>query len=601
MILKPGVRRHFCQLLSYARPYKAAVAAQFALMVVSIGFGILKPWPLKIVLDNVVGHHPLIIGDWQPALSAAALLAVACACYLLFHAGESAVQLASTTVSTLTCSKMIRDLRASLLHRLQALSLRFHDSHKVGDLVHRVAYNTSAVETAYQSGFMGVVKSAFTLVGMFIVMLMLSPKLTLIALVIVPILIIAIRWYAGRINRASRHHQDQEGQISAQLQETLSGVRLVQSFVREPLEQQRFNNLCTGSVSTRLKSSLVQQSFGLITTMILAAGTALLFWIGAREVLAGALTVGEFVVFNAYLAMLYAPLSVLSYASSSVQSALGGAARLFEIMDAVPDIQSKPAALNLAKTEGHLAFHNVNFGYQNDIPVLKDVSFSVKPGHTLGIVGETGGGKSTILNLALRFYDPQSGRISIDDHDISDVTVDSLRRSIAYVPQDTLLISGTIRENIAYAKSSASDEEIELAARHAEALDFVTDLSHGFDTQVGERGVRLSVGQRQRIAIARAFLKAAPILLLDEPTSALDAETESRFLVTLEKLMENRTVIIVGHRLSTIRSADNIIVLSHGRIVESGTHADLLAEKGCYARLWDSQTADARATARMCP
>jgi ABC-type multidrug transport system fused ATPase/permease subunit len=305
-------------------------------MVVSIGFGILKPWPLKVVLDNVVTGKPLIIGGHTFDYNSAAILSLVCLFYLLFYAGESAVQLASTTLATLTCSSMIRDLRSDLLYCLQALTPHFHDSHKIGDLVHRVTYNTSAVETAYQSGFTGVVKSVFTLVGMFVVMLVLSPKLTLIATAIVPLLILAIRWYAVRINQASRLHQDQEGQVAAHLQETLSAMRLVQAFVREPIEQQRFDSICQGSVKTRLKSSLVQQTFGLLTTMILATGTALLFWLGAREVLAGRLTVGQFVVFNAYLAMLYGPLSVLSYASSSVQSALGGAARLFEILNAVP-------------------------------------------------------------------------------------------------------------------------------------------------------------------------------------------------------------------------------------------------------------------------
>lgn len=594
MIFKPEARRHFFQLLSYAKPYKAAVAGQLLLMVVSIGFGVLKPWPLKVVLDNVVGSQPLIIGEHVVAYSSAVLLFLACLFYLVFHAGESIVQLGSTTLATLTCSKMIRDLRSSLLERLQALSLRFHDSHKVGDLVHRVTYNTSAVETAYQSGFMGVIKSVFTLIGMFIVMLMLSPMLTLIATAIVPLLIMAIRWYASRINKASRLHQDQEGQVAAQLQESLSGIRLVQAFVRERIEQRLFDDSCDRSVKTRLKSSLVQQSFGLLTTFILALGTAFLFWIGAREVLAGKLTVGEFVVFNAYLAMLYAPLSVLSYASSSVQSALGGAARLFEILDAVPEVQSRPGATDLRNVQGNLVFHNVSFGYESGVTVLRNLNLEVNAGRTLGIVGETGSGKSTILNLMLRYYDPWSGSITIDGQDLCRLTVDSARRAVAYVPQETFLISGSVRDNIAYARPEATDEEVQAAARRAEAFDFISQLPDGFNTQVGERGVRLSVGQRQRIAIARAFLKDSRIVLLDEPTSALDAETESRLMQTLEQLMENRTVVIVGHRLSTIANADQILVLSQGEIIETGTHSELLALEGRYCNMWKSQTAGTR-------
>lgn len=599
MILKPTARRHFFQLLSYAKPYKAGVAGQLMLMLASIGFGVLKPWPLKVVLDNVVGGQPLVIGNDAITYSASTLLLLACLCYLLFHAGESMVQLGSTTLATLTCSKMIRDLRSNLLERLQALSLRFHDSHKVGDLVHRVTYNTSSVETAYQSGFMGVVKSVFTLVGMFIVMLILSPMLTLIALFIVPLLILAIRWYATRINSASRQHQDQEGQVAAQLQESLSGVRLVQAFVREAIEQRRFDDTCDRSVKTRLKSSLVQQSFGLLTTLILALGTALLFWVGAQEVLAGRLTVGEFVVFNAYLAMLYAPLSVLSYASSSVQSALGGAARLYEILDAVPEVQSRPGAKTLSKAQGNLALGNVTFGYEESVTILRNLSLEVKPGQTLGIVGETGSGKSTILNLVLRYYDPWNGIISIDGNDLRDLTIDSVRRAVAYVPQDTLLISGSVRDNIAYARPDATEEEVNAAAQRAEALGFISKLPQGLATQVGERGVRLSVGQRQRIAIARAFLKDSPIVLLDEPTSALDAETESRLMHTLEQLMENRTVVIVGHRLSTIASADQILVLSQGEVIETGTHNELLALEGRYSSMWKSQTGGTRSTNKV--
>lgn len=591
-------RRQFVQLLKYARPYRAAVTGQFSLMAISIGFAVLKPWPLKVVLDNIVGGRPLEAGGWSIVLAPGLLLALSCVAYLLFHAGESLVQLGSTTLATLTCSRMIRDLRSDLLARLQALGLRFHDNHRVGDLVHRVAYNTSSVETAWQSGFMGVVKSVFTLIGMFIVMLALSPMLTLIALSIVPLLIGSIRWYAKRIHKASLEHQNQEGIVSARLQEVLSSIRLVQAFGREPIEQKQFDAVCDRSVVTRLKSSLVQQSFGLLTAVILASGTAFLFWVGTREVLSGKLTVGEFVVFNAYLAMLYAPLSVLSYASSSVQSALGGAARLFEILDGEVEVCDRPEAFPLPRAQGRLAVENVTFGYAPDNMVLKGVDLVVEPGETVGIVGETGGGKSTLLSLLLRFYDPWSGRVSMDGHDLRSLTLESVRRNIAYVPQETLLLSGTIRENIAYALPSAGEEEIINAAGLAEAHDFISGLPQGYDTPVGERGVRLSVGQRQRIAIARAFLKNAPVVLLDEPTSALDAETEARLVETLERLMNGRTVLIVGHRLSTIRRADRIVVLNKGQIVESGTHGELLAREENYARLWQAQTSGLYAGAK---
>jgi ATP-binding cassette, subfamily B, bacterial len=597
-----GKSRHFVALLRYALPYRRAVLGQFMLMAISVGFGVLKPWPLKVVLDNVLGDYPLVIGrlriEWPDGL----LLGAACIAYLLFNAGESLIQLGSTTLSTLTCSRMVRDLRADLLRRLQALSPHFHDSHRVGDLVHRVTYNTAAVETAYQSGFMGVVKSTVTLVAMFVIMMALSPKLTLIATAIVPLLALTIRWYAKRINRASRDHQDQEGLVSARLQEVLSALRLVQVFNRERIEQTRFETVCDRGVSTRLKSSLVQQSFGFVTAGILAGGTALLFWVGVQEVLAARLTVGEFVVFNAYLAMLYAPLSVLSYASSSVQSALGGGARLFEIFEAEEKIVDRPGAMDIGRADGSIEFESVTFGYVEERAVLHDIDLAIAPGETTGIVGETGGGKSTLLNLILRFYDPWDGAVKIDGRDVRDIALESLRKNIAYVPQETVLSSGTVRENIAFARPSATEEEIVEAACQAEADEFIRELPDGYSSAVGERGVRLSVGQRQRIALARAFLKNAPIVLLDEPTSALDSETEARLIDTLERLMDGRTVVIVGHRLSTIRRADRIVVLTHGRIAESGTHAELLSRPdSAYSRLWNAQAAGLANASTMAP
>jgi len=584
--------RRYLAFLRYALPFKKLVAAHLSLMLLSIGFGLLKPWPLKVLVDHVVGGQPLVIAHWRFPWSPGVLLALTCAAYLVFHAGESLVQVFSTVVSTLTSSRMIRQLRSDLVNCLQRLSLRFHDSHRVGDLVYRVTYNTSAVESAFQSGFMGAVKSSLNLLGMFFIMLLMSPLLTAVAMAVVPALIVAIRWYAKRIHRVSLEHQNQEGEVSSRTHEILSNIRLVQAFNRRALEQQRFDSLCERSVDTRLKTTMVQRGFGFATALILALGTVLLFWVGIHQVLDGVLTIGEFLVFNAYLAMLYGPLSVLSYTASSVQSALGGGARLFEILESEDEIEECPDAEDLDSAQGAVSFSAVDFGYENHQPVLHQVSFAIAPGEMAAVVGETGGGKTTLLNLLLRFYDPWSGSIQIDGKDIRTLTLESLRGNLALVPQEPLLLADTIRENIAYGNPAASDEEILHAARMADADTFIQQLPDGYDTSVGERGVRLSAGQRQRIAIARAFVKKPRILILDEPTSALDAETESHLRRTIEQLKSHCTVVVVTHRLFTIRNADRIHVLHQGRVVEEGPHEHLLARRGVYARLWESQTSE---------
>jgi ATP-binding cassette subfamily B protein/subfamily B ATP-binding cassette protein MsbA len=578
----------FFALLSYARPYWRGVSVQLSLMGISIGFGLLKPWPMKVLVDNVIGDQLFHLAGWQPDWSWKGLLLASSLAYLLFHAGESLVHIASGTVATLTSSRMIRDMRSALLDRVQTLAVRFHDNHKVGDLVHRITYNSTAVETAFQSGFMGVVKSGVTLLAMFVVMMFMSPLLTLIALVVVPFLLITIRIYAKRIHRVSFEHQNQEGNVASLLQEILSSIRLIKAYNRESLEHRRFFDLCTNSIGTRLRNTLVQNSFGFFTAVILAAGTALMFWVGVRQVKTGGLTTGEFLVFIAYLSMLYAPLSVLSYTSSSVQGALGGAHRLFEILESTDEIPEAKNPLYLEAFHCTVAFNNVSFRYEPTKPVLCGINLEIRRGEALAIVGETGGGKSTLLNLLLRFYDPDEGSICIDGHDLRTIAKESLRQLISYVPQDVVLLSDTIRENIAFGRPEATDREIIMAAENAQAHSFIMECSHGYETMIGERGIRLSMGQRQRLAIARALVRKTPILLIDEPTSALDAETEARIMRYLRGL-KDMTVILVAHRLSTVRSADQIVVLAGGKIAEQGSHDALLEQKGAYYHLWTTQ------------
>ncbi len=581
----------FLYLLRYALPYRREVALQFLLMGLAVGAGLLKPWPLKVIVDHVGGDLPLVVAGWVVPWEPTALLLLSCLAYLLIHGGDSVITMGSTLVATLTSSRMTRDLRAEMVRCLQALSLKFHDSHRVGDLVHRVAWNTQVVETAFQSGFMGAVKSALTLAAILVIMAMMNVRLTLVAVVTIPLLLTFIKRYAGRIQQVSRRHQDQEGRVSSRLQELLGGIRLVQAFNRQGWEQERFDALSDTSIATRLDMTRMQAWFGVAVALTLGAGTALMFWIGMREVLAvpQRLTLGEFLVFNAYLAMLYAPLSVLSYTASSIQSALGGGQRLFEILEAVNEARDRPDARPLAEPRGAIRLEDVSFAYDEGRPILRGVSLQIAPGSMLAVVGETGSGKSTLLSLLLRFYHPTGGRILIGGQDLSECTLASLREQVSLVPQEAVLFSDSIRENIVYGKPQASEAEIVQAARLAQADEFIRAMPEGYETLVGERGVRLSVGQRQRIALARAFLRDAPILLLDEPTSALDAETEERLMGGIEAFARERTVITVAHRLSTVAMADRIVVLGAGEVLEQGTHEELLAGRGAYWRLWQAQ------------
>lgn len=423
---------------------------------------------------------------------------------------------------------------------------------------------------------------------MFVVMMLMSPLLTLIALVVVPFLLLAIRAYARKIHQVSLKHQTQEGRVYSVLQEILSSIRLIKAYNREDLEHDKFHEVCTVSVQTRLRNTIVQNSFGFFTAFILATGTALMFWVGVHQVKEGTLTLGQFLVFIAYLAMLYAPLSVLSYTSSSVQGALGGAHRLFEILESKEVIPEAPDAAHPNAFTTSMRFENVTFGYEPEVEVLKGIKLEVARGETVAIVGETGGGKSTLLNLIMRFHDPTSGAITIDGVDLKKISKDSLRKLVAYVPQDVLLLSDTIRENIAFGRPGATEEEIIDAAKGAQAHDFIRKSTDGYDTLIGERGIRLSMGQRQRLSIARGLIRNAPILLMDEPTSALDVETESRIIEYLDGMID-KTVIIVAHRLSTVRSADRIIVIKGGHVVEDGSHEELLDRGGAYEKLWTTQ------------
>jgi ATP-binding cassette subfamily B protein/subfamily B ATP-binding cassette protein MsbA len=405
---------------------------------------------------------------------------------------------------------------------------------------------------------------------------------------VVPLLLGAIYFFAHRIRRQSTSIQEQESAVLAQAQEGLSSIRMVHAFGREEWEVHQFQTQAQQSLQANLRLTLTNVNSALVISTLMVMGTAAMYYVGTMHVLAGTLSLGSLLVFSAYLLMLYQPLESLTYTAWAMEGATAGAKRCFEILDRQDDVVDSPNAIAISSAQGLIEFRNVSFGYTPDRPVLHDVDLRIEPNQIAALVGGTGAGKSTLLSLVPRFYDPTQGMVSLDGRDVRQITKKSLRAQIGMVLQDTLLFSTTVRENIAYGRPDATEDEIVDAARRAQADDFIRQLPNGYDSLVGERGGHLSVGQRQRIGIARAFLKNAPILLLDEPTSALDPATESAIMETIKELMRGRTTLIVTHRLATVHDVDLIVVLENGRVVEQGRGPDLVARGGIYAKLYAS-------------
>ena len=581
--------RDFRRVVPYIRPYRRLAVTSLLLMVASAGMALLSPWPLALLLDTVLGNEPLpsLLG-WMGGLGTYELLGIAVGAGLLFTALEHGLAVVDDYVNTKLDQSMVLDLRSDMYRHAQTLSMAYHDSKQMGKLMFQINTQAAAIGSVTVA-VPPLLQSVLTLVGMFVVVLQIQPTLALLALTVVPFIYCSAGFYTRYIEPRVYHVRRLEGDSLAIVHEAMAMLRVIVAFGRERHEYGRFRTQGEEAVNARVHLTVRQTTFTLVVTMITAIGTALVLGFGAHHVLERDMTVGELVVVMGYIASIYKPLEQISTTFSTLQQAFISLRSAFDLLDTEPDIMEKPNARVLKQVRGAVAFEHVDFAYHGRRRTLQDVSFEAEPGQCVAIVGPTGAGKSTLLSLLTRFYDAHSGHVRLDGYDVRDLKLESLRAQISVVLQEPLLFGATIRENVRYGRLGASDDEVEAAARAANAHDFVCALPKGYDTRLGERGALLSGGERQRISVARAFLKDAPILILDEPTSAIDSKTEAVILEALARLIRGRTTFVVAHRLSTIRDADLILAVDGGRVVEQGTHAQLLARGGLYAELHAAQ------------
>jgi ATP-binding cassette subfamily B protein len=579
----------------------ASILLGFVLVLTASGTALLQPWPLKLVLDCVIGRDQLpdVLSGALRSLglsldSKLGLLVLLCLGLLLIELLLGIFNVFSAYLLNSVALRLVFKLRCALFDHVQQLSLAFHDSTAVGDSLYRITWDSYCIQAIFSEGLVPGLTSAATLVGIALVMLSRDWRLALAAVSVALPLLFLIRKLDKPMTEQSTRVHEFESEISTRVEETLVGIRAVQAYGREQFESERFRLKAGASLQANLRLIVVQTASQALAGLILAAGTAAVIWFGARGVLQGTITAGDLVLLAAYLTMVFKPLETLSYTAGAVQSAAAGCRRVLAILDSAPEIAEAEDATNLpARASGDISFQDVSFAYRPGRPVLEQITLQIPAHSSLALVGPSGTGKTTLASLLLRFYDPTQGKILLDGHDLRSLKLNSLRQNIALVTQEPILFAASIRENIGYGRPEASPADIEAAAWAAGAHEFIERLSEQYETRLGERGATLSSGQRQRLAIARAFLKDAPILILDEPTSALDVETEEALLQALAGLMQGRTTLIIAHRLSTVRCADRIVVLQEGRIRESGSHEELLARGEIYARMCQLQTGEA--------
>lgn len=585
-------------ILELIRPYRLLIAGIFAVLLVQIATGLAAPWPLKVVLDSVVGHHPLpgwLHGLLQPLLGGEGKMHIAglAAIMVLVIAVIAAIASYVANYLTETVGQQIgNDLRTRAYHHLQQLSLNYFDTHRVGPILSTLTDDVDTIQGFASASTLGIATDLLTIVGMLAMMLWLQWDFTLIALAVAPLLLLFVSRIRKAVKAATHEVRKRESDIVAVAEEGLQSIRVVKAFDREDLQERQLAVAGRQAVDAALNARRVKSVVSPIVTVVVAACTAVVLWRGSALILAGAMTAGTLTVFISYLASFFKPVQDLAKLTNTIAMASVGVDRVNALLTAETSVEEKPEAIEPGQIKGAISFERVAFSYDSETPVLRDVTFEVEPGQLVGVVGHTGSGKSSLVSLIPRFYDPSMGTVRIDGVDLRDYKLHDLRRQIAYVLQDTVLFRGTIRDNIAFGRPDADHDEIVEMAKLANAHEFISEMPQGYDSPVGERGLTLSGGQRQRIGIARALIRNSPILILDEPTAALDAESEHLVMSALQRLMNGRTVITIAHRLSTIRDADKIVVLEEGRVVEEGSHTELLTAGGRYAELHRIQYED---------
>ncbi|MSQ77339.1 MAG: ABC transporter ATP-binding protein [Nitrospiraceae bacterium] len=569
------------RVLHYLRPYRLLACATLASAIAATALDLVPPWLIKIVIDDVIqAHRPELLG-WAVAglIGAYALKNV----FISLR-----IRLNNTLEQRVVC-----DLRNQVFAALQRLSISYFENRSSGEIMSRVTNDTEHMERIFVDGLEGMLTASLTLAGITVMLFVLNWKLALLSLIPIPVLVLSATAFTGRVHRYYHDIRRHAAELNAYLHDALSGIRETMGFNRQAYEQARFDARSRRYSDSNLDAMRLWSFYSPGMMFVGSIGTVLILWYGTGEVTRGVLTIGELVMFLSYLALFYVPVNQIHSVNHMLQHALAGSERVFEILDARSEVQDRPgAAAPAGRLGGAVRFDGISFAYRPDVPVLQSLTLVVRPGERIALVGPSGAGKSTLLKLLMRLYDVQSGAILLDRYDLRDLSLAFLRSQIGFVQQEPFLFNGTVKENIAYGDLDADQAGIEDAARAARAHEFIDELPDGYDTWIGERGVKLSVGQKQRVSIARVLLKNPPLVVFDEATSNIDTETEVKIREALDNLTRGRTTFIIAHRLSTLRNVDRIVVMDRGRIVEQGVHQELLVRGGLYAGLYEAQFQD---------